>query len=115
MALIDDLPRGGFVSNILDILEGLLARPELDPAGENAQRLRKLEKKVGERVGLTPPDVRFINRCLAALDNIECAALDHYARCTSVLCPERGRACPMVGTEARFAACDYYIGGRRNT
>jgi hypothetical protein len=99
-------------STILEVIEGLLARPELDPAGDNAKRLRKLAKQIGENVYITPPDVRFINKCLATLDNIECAALDHYARCTSVLCPERGRACPMVGTEQRFAACDYYIGRR---
>jgi hypothetical protein len=100
--------------SLLDVIESLLARPELDPEGENAKRLRKMAKQINENVYLTPPDVRFINKCLATLDNIECSALDHYARCTNVLCPERGRACSKVGAEARFASCDYYLGGRRN-
>lgn len=99
---------------LLEVIEGLLARPEIDPAGENAKRLRRLEQNIHGRVGLTPPDIRFINQCVATLSNIECGALDHYARCTSVLCPERGRACPFVESEKRFATCDYYIGGRRD-
>jgi hypothetical protein len=99
--------------NLLEVVEGLLTRPETDPAGENAKRLRRLAKHIRERVGLTPPDIRFINQCVATLANVECGALDHHARCTAVLCPERGRACPLVESEKRFATCEYYIGGRR--
>lgn len=99
---------------MFELIDGLLSRPEMDPAGENAKRLRKLSKQIKDNVYISPSDVKFVNNCLATLDNIECAALDHHARCTSVLCPERGKACPKVGTEARFAACDYYIGGRRD-
>lgn len=97
---------------LLELVRGLLARPELDPVGTNAERLRRLAASLERRIQIAPDDVRFINRCVAAFDNIECAALDHHARCGYPLCPSRGRPCPFGEGEKRFVMCDYYLGRR---